>query len=291
MTAQRTTITIEAIVDAPLKKVWQQWTDPKQIVRWNNASADWHTTRAENDLKEGGRFLSRMEAKDGSVGFNFSGQYTKVENERQIEYVMDDGRKAAVSFSGEGNKTKVTESFEAEDTNSIELQRDGWQSILNNFKKHVESSGSAEPLHFEISINAPADKVYNAMLDESTYREWTAAFNPTSHFEGSWEKGSKIIFIGTDEKGNKGGMVSRVKENIPGKYLSIEHRGILQGDNEITSGPEVEEWAGALENYSFTNVDGNTLLAVDMDSNENFRAYFEETWPKALDKLKAICEA
>lgn len=146
-------------------------------------------------------------------------------------------------------------------------------------------------LRFNISINAPAETVYNKMLKEESYKEWTSVFNPSSHFKGSWEKGSKILFIGTDEKGNAGGMVSRIKENIPNKFVSIEHIGILQGENEITTGPEVKGWAGALENYSFTQQNGNTLLEVEMDSNEEFKGYFEETFPKALKKLKEICES
>ncbi len=115
--------------------------------------------------------------------------------------------------------------------------------------------------------------------------------NPTSYFEGSWEKDSKILFLGTDKDGNKEGMVSRIKENIPNKLISIEHLGILKNDKEITSGTEVEGWAGALENYTFNEDNGKTFLSVDMDSNQQFKSYFEETWPKALNKLKAICEA
>ena len=147
-----------------------------------------------------------------------------------------------------------------------------------------------ETLHFEISIKAPAMKVYQVMLDEKTYKEWTSVFNATSQFVGSWEKGSKVLFVGTDEKGETGGMVSRIKENIPGKFVSIEHLGILAGDKEILEGPEVEGWAGALENYTFTEKNGETLLGVDLDSNQEFKDMFSDLWPKALEKLKAIVE-
>jgi uncharacterized protein YndB with AHSA1/START domain len=145
-------------------------------------------------------------------------------------------------------------------------------------------------LHFDIRINASANTVYNTMLDEKTYPAWTAAFNPTSRFEGSWEKGSKILFLGTDQDGNTGGMVSRIRENIPNKFVSIEHQGIIQGDQEVTEGHDIEAWAGALEEYSFTEENGNTLLAVDVDITEEYSSYFENTWPDALDKLKALCE-
>ena len=147
-----------------------------------------------------------------------------------------------------------------------------------------------ETVHFEIVINANAEKVYNTMLDEKHYQEWTSEFNPTSRFKGSWEKGSKILFVGTDGDGNIEGMVSRIKENIPKKFVSIEHLGMIKNDKEITTGPEVESWIGALENYTFTENNGTTVVSVDTDTNEEFKSYFMETWPKALNRLKTICE-
>jgi hypothetical protein len=154
----------------------------------------------------------------------------------------------------------------------------------------VESSGELEMLHFEILINATVEKVYRTMLDEIPYEEWTEVFSPGSHYKGSWEKGSKILFLGPDKNGEMGGMVSRIKENIPSKFVSIEHLGIVQNGKEVTTGKDIESWAGSLENYTFEQVNGNTLLSVDMHSNQEFKAYFLETWPKALNKLKAICE-
>lgn len=290
-TTDKTTIKIETSVKAPIKKVWKCWTDPNHITQWNNASDDWQTPFAENDLRVGGKLLFRMEAKDKSAGFDFEGTYDEVVENKKIVYTIADGRKVTITFTEKNNEIVVTEIFEAENINPIEMQRDGWQAILNNFKKHVENTASViSNLHFKITINAPVEKVYQLMISKPTYEEWTKEFNPTSNFEGSWEKGSKILFIGSDEKGNVGGMVSKIKENIPNKFISIEHLGLLHGDKEITSGPEVEGWAGALENYTFTSENGKTILAVDTDSNEEYKAYFEEIWPKALNKLKSICE-
>lgn len=146
-------------------------------------------------------------------------------------------------------------------------------------------------LSFTIEIDAPVETVYKTMLDEDSYREWTKEFNLTSHYQGSWEKGAKILFIGMDDEGNRGGMVSRIKENIPNQFVSIEHLGILKDTGEVTEGPEVEDWAGALENYTFKPSNGGTTLSVDMDANEQFESYFAETWPKALARLKSICES
>ena len=137
--ANKTRITVSATINAPVEKVWNAWSAPEHIVKWNSASDDWHTPRAENDLRTGGRFFSRMEAKDGSWGFDFGGTYDDVQTNERIAYTMDDGRKVEVAFAGEGNVTRVTETFEAEAENPEEMQRSGWQSILDNFKKYAES--------------------------------------------------------------------------------------------------------------------------------------------------------
>ena len=134
------TITVETNVHAPIEKVWDYFTNSKHIVQWNNASDDWHTPRAENDLRTGGNFLYRMEAKDGSFGFDFGGTYTSVEEHKYIEYTIGDGRKVKVSFNAvSNNQTHITENFEAENTHSLEMQRGGWQNILDNFKRYTEA--------------------------------------------------------------------------------------------------------------------------------------------------------
>jgi uncharacterized protein YndB with AHSA1/START domain len=135
----KTLITVQTIINAPIDTVWAKWTNPDDIVKWNNASEDWHTPRAENDLKVGGKFLSRMEAKDGSMGFDFSGRYDNIKRDKLIEYTLDDNRKVKVRFSDGNDKTKVIEVFEAENAHPIEMQQLGWQSILDNFKKYTES--------------------------------------------------------------------------------------------------------------------------------------------------------
>jgi uncharacterized protein YndB with AHSA1/START domain len=133
-------ITIEATINASLAKVWQYYTEPKHITLWNNASDDWHTTRAENDLRQGGKFLYRMEAKDGSFGFDFGGVYDEVKANELIGYTMEDGRKAKIVFASADDRTKIVIDFDAETENPIELQRDGWQAILDNFKKYVQTN-------------------------------------------------------------------------------------------------------------------------------------------------------
>lgn len=148
-------------------------------------------------------------------------------------------------------------------------------------------------IQFNVSINAPANKVYDLMLGiskKSTYEQWTALFNPTSTYEGNWNKGSKILFIGTDEKGEKGGMISEIFDNIPKRFVSIRHYGLLKANLEITEGPEVEKWANGFENYTFVENNGTTTVTVDLDTTEDFLDYMNQTYPKALHKLKEICE-
>jgi uncharacterized protein YndB with AHSA1/START domain len=145
MTAiEKPIITVETSINATVNKVWNLWTEPKHIIHWNNASEEWHTPRAENDLRTGGKFMSRMEAKDHSVGFDFTGEYGNIEPLRRIEYTIADGRKVQISFASDRNTTTLTESFEAEDTNPPELQKQGWQAILDNFKKYAETQFGEE---------------------------------------------------------------------------------------------------------------------------------------------------
>lgn len=133
-------ITIQAVIHAPVEKVWQYWNEPDHITKWNHASDDWHSPYAENDLRAGGRFFFRMEAKDGSFGFDFSGTYDEVVSHERISYTLDDGRKVQITFQSQNGKTEVIETFEAETTHPAELQKQGWQAILNNFKAYVEQN-------------------------------------------------------------------------------------------------------------------------------------------------------
>ena len=138
-TMNKTVITVEATVNAPVEKVWECWSNPQHITQWCNASDDWHAPRAENDLRTGGKFSTRMEAKDGSFGFDFGGQYDEVKTNELITYTMDDGRKVKINFTALSDTTEVVESFEAEDENPVEIQQGGWQSILDNFKNYTEA--------------------------------------------------------------------------------------------------------------------------------------------------------
>lgn len=137
-TAAKTTIAVKTTVKAPVEKVWELWTRPEHITQWNQASDEWHSPRAQNDLRPGGTFSYRMEARDGSFGFDFSGVYDAVQPHQLIGYTLDDGRKVTVVFREDPSGTTIEETFEAEQTNSEDLQRTGWQAILDNFTKYAE---------------------------------------------------------------------------------------------------------------------------------------------------------
>jgi uncharacterized protein YndB with AHSA1/START domain len=134
-----TKITVTARVNAPVDKVWKYWSHPDHIRQWNAASDEWHSPSATNDLRKGGAFSFRMEARDGSKGFDFNGVYDEVKLHERVAYTLGDGRKVSVLFSPEGNTTVVSETFEAENMHSLEMQQAGWQAILDNFRKYVES--------------------------------------------------------------------------------------------------------------------------------------------------------
>lgn len=135
-----TAITIESVVNAPAEKVWDYWTNPKHIMNWNNASPDWHTPFAENDPRTGGKFKSTMAARDGSMSFDFEGVYSLVTKYQRIEYSMADGRQVKITFTPQGSAIKITETFDPEQENPIEMQRGGWQAILDSFKKYTEEN-------------------------------------------------------------------------------------------------------------------------------------------------------
>lgn len=139
-TTNPTKVTVQAVIQSPVAKVWKYWTEPEHITKWNQPSEDWHAPRAENDLRVGGKFTTRMEAKDGSAGFDFGGIYDEVELHETISYTMGDGRRVDITFVDQGNATEVIETFDPESIHPVEFQQAGWQAILNNFKQYAEQS-------------------------------------------------------------------------------------------------------------------------------------------------------
>ncbi|MFD2200937.1 SRPBCC family protein [Shivajiella indica] len=147
-----------------------------------------------------------------------------------------------------------------------------------------------EKLKFSITINAPKEKVWDIMLGEETYPKWTEVFMPGSYFDGDWSEGSKILFLAPDGRGNTSGMVSKIKANKQYNFISIEHLGFIENGKEDTSSEAVKSWAGALENYTFEEKGESTKVLVELDSTEEHKEMFENTWNEALKILKRITE-
>lgn len=146
-------------------------------------------------------------------------------------------------------------------------------------------------INLSININAPVERVWDIVISDEGYRQWTSVFCPGSYFKGDWSKGSKMLFLGPNpETKEEGGMVSEIAENILHKYISIKHNGIINNGLEDTISEEVMKWSPSYENYSFEEKDGGTLFSIDMDSADEYYEFFMESWPKALEKLKEICE-
>ena len=145
-------------------------------------------------------------------------------------------------------------------------------------------------IQFKTEINAPKEKVWDTMLNDATYRQWTKSFDPNSYYEGSWQKGSKIKFLGPAENGKTSGMFSEIAENIPYEFVSIKHLGIIKDGVEDTTSEEAKSWSPAFENYTFKDNGGKTELLIEMDADEKYSGMFNEMWPKALKRLKELCE-
>jgi len=147
-----------------------------------------------------------------------------------------------------------------------------------------------ENIQFNITINASKQKVWNTMLSQDTYREWAKAFHEGSHYEGNWEKGTEMRFLGPQTDGEMGGMFSRIKENIPYEFISIEHLGMIANGEIDTESEQVKQWAPSYENYTFTENNGQTNVKIEMQTPPEYKAMFEGMWAKALDTLKTLAE-
>lgn len=148
-----------------------------------------------------------------------------------------------------------------------------------------------EKLRRNIFINAPREHVWDVMLADDTYREWTNAFHPGSYYKGDWSEGSKILFLGPNPDGaGEGGMVSRIRENRRHEFISVEHLGIVQDGVEDTESAAAKAWAPAYENYTFADSDGGTELTIEMDIQAEQKENFDKLWTDALSRLKTIAE-
>lgn len=286
-TTEKQTITIQASINAPVEKVWQLWTEPRHITQWSSPSPEWHTPRAESDFRKGGKFVSRMEAVDGSMGFDFGGEFDEIKTHELIGYTIGDGRKVVTTFESNGDTTEVTQTFEPESENSLEMQRGGWQAILDSFKRYAEYANIYVPQYFSRVINAPKKKVWDIMLNEETYKVWSGAAWPESFYEGVWKEGELLGFFNPERSGTK----VKLLKHRPYEFTLAEHVAVYDKGVEDTQSAVAKSWVGSRETYTFTEKDGKTTLDVVLYMTPEWQKIFATDWPKAIDKLKELCEA
>jgi uncharacterized protein YndB with AHSA1/START domain len=245
-------IIVETIVNKPIDQVWEKWTLPEHIMEWNNASEDWYTPSAENNLIAGGRFNYKMAARDGSYSFDFSGTYDEVILEKKIAYTLDDGRKVVVEFTEEDGRVKIVESFEAEESNSLEMQRAGWQSILDNFNRYVSVTTDRVPvIKAQMLIRKPVEEVFEAFVNpEITTKFWftksSGKLGEGKHIRWEWEmygvwddilvksieQNKRIVVESSDKTIIEWTFTSRAEHET---FVTITNTGFTGGEDEIVN--------------------------------------------------------
>ena len=222
-----------------------------------------------------------MEAKDGSFGFDFEAIYDEIKAGEGFTYSFGD-RKATVEFNSVGNQTEIKIVFDPENDNPIEMQKGGWQAILNSFKSYVENLKlEFKKVSFSIQINASKQKVWEALWSEANYGQWTSVFGEGNKAISDWNEGSKIQFVANDG----GGLFSIIEKNVINEQIIFKHLGELKNGEEIPN-----EWSGAREKYFLEEINGTTTLRVEMDTKEECTDYFNDAFPKALQIIKQISE-
>ena len=307
---ENNTVTIEREFAAPLSRVWDAFTKQEILDQWWAPKPFESRTKIMN-FEVGGRRFYAMVTPDGQEMWAIH-KYTSITPKTNFKYLNAFADKEEnptlpgsdwdFNFTEQNGKTKVKITIYNESRERMEKMiemgfKEGITATLNELEVLLTSPSqnkevNMNKLHFSITINATKAKVWNTMLVYATYRVWTEAFNPGSHYVGDWSKGSKILFLGPDPATGKiGGMVSRIEENRLHEYISIEHLGMVNDGIEDTTSEMVKAFAGAHENYSFKENDKKTEVLVDIDSSGGeFEEMFKDMWPKALQKLKELAE-
>ena len=279
-------ISISVTIKSDIHTVWKSFTETKHIVNWYFASPDWHAPTAEHDFNNGGKFSIRMEAWDESFGFDYTGTYDKIVDFKEVVYTLDDGRKVDTSFMQTGDEIVVSQDFQADEGIDVEMQRMGWQGILNQLKKYVESKTVV--FEVEADINASADTVWDCLTKNEIYKKWSKAFSPNSEFKGDWDKGKHIDYIDIGKGGTRA-LVEGVELN---KFIQQRHIATITAENEIdTKSDSAKHWIGTIENYTLKDIGGAIRFTVHIECHEQFREFIESSWNTAILDFKRVCES
>jgi uncharacterized protein YndB with AHSA1/START domain len=282
-------INISQNIKASPNQVFESYLNSKDNQRWQNAGGGWSTGFVNIDAQNGGKFEAEFKAADGINDFVFGGTFDQIIPNKKINYTIEGGRKAEVLFEEiSPNETKVSINFEAETQNSIDLQRQGWNQILVNFKTFVERKVNPKNaiLLKNIEIKSSKEKVWKVLLDQQNYQKWTASFCEGSYYEGEMKLNNKIWFLAPD----KSGLSSLVKVLIPGFQVSFEHIGAVKNGIEDFDSPGFVGWKGARETYTLNEKDDFTNLEIYQDLTKTELEMFDQMWNKALQTIKELSE-
>ena len=277
------TITIKKTINAPLELVYNSYINPKDNIRWNTAGDGWTTSYATINAVTGGSYDVGYRSPDGLHNFPLAGNYLEVIPNSKITSIMGD-RKVNVDFVSVNSDTEVTITFDAENENSMELQSKGWGNILNNFATHVEKKAKSdyEVIDINTTVDASPKAIWNALLDQNNYKQWTAPFTEGSYYEGRIEFGEIIKFYSPAH----GYLKSEVVVCIPEYQISFKHLGFYSQQDVL----EGEDWKNNRETYTINQEGNTTTLNIYQEMTKKEYEFFAPMWTKALEILKSIAE-
>lgn len=291
-------ITINKTINASVNHVWQAYLDPEDNKRWNTAGFGWTVGETHFDPRVGGKFEAEYKSPDGKNDFMLEGTFVEIIENQKIIYEMPQNemdkakRVVEINFESVGNdstsQTNFTVTFDAEDMNTLDRQKQGWNAILENFKKFVErkSNPKNQALQKSIKIKSSPHKVWKVLTNKEKYKLWTAPFTDGSYYEGEMQYLNKIYFLSPDNIG----LVSEVKVCIPDFQLSFEHLGTVKDGVEDLDSVEFGSWKGARETYTLSFNDGITTLDIYQDMSAKENQFFDSKWDTALEIIKQIAQ-
>lgn len=267
----KTTLQVSTDVAADPASVWTRFTVPGHIMQWNFASEEWHCPAAENDLRPGGVYRTRMEARDGSQGFDFEGVYDEVVPESRLAYTLTNGRQVKTEFSDQNGRTRVTTTFEPEDSFPIEVQQAGWQAIIDNFRRYVESEPE-RMVREQVTIDTPADTVWSIITHPRYARELGQQFDKNAYVRSDWQLGSAVEFVYEPERIAATGTISELK---PLELIRIDF--------------DFDGFA-YYESFHFSSTEGQTILTAEAGPYTHARDEHATVWSNWLQKVRELSE-
>lgn len=281
-------ITITTTIQAPIHTVFESYLSPADNLRWNTAGEGWTVSHTTINPVIGGTYSIGFKSPDGANDFDFGGVYTNIIPDQLITSILDDGRHVKVLFEEKDNEAIVTIEFDAEQENSLELQEQGWGKILTHFKQFIERK--SKPTHRSIlktiDIHASVEKVWDVLLQDQSYRQWTKVFDEDSYYEGEMKYQGKIKFLSS----HNGGLASNVHVYIPYYQISFEHLGVIIDGVEDFDNPQFADWKGARETYTLTPQGSSTHLEIYVELTQEEYEYMSNLWDQALIKIKDLAE-